>query len=90
MWFYDGVGDLVLGSPNDTGFGELGRVAYHWPGGKVHQMSLTITPGDIVASIDGTPIIERGNPNLLDSSKAGIFLRGGGTTQIQEFRVIAP
>ncbi len=50
-------------------------------------MSLTVTADFIVASIDGDAIITLDNPNLPINSVAGIFLRGNGSTKIEDFTV---
>ena len=88
MWFYDGIGDLILGAPQPGGrFWELGRVAFDWSIGDTHEITLATTGTTLIASIDGVELVTRDNPTGQTGTSAGIFMRGGGSSRFLDFTV---
>jgi len=93
MFFYDGVGDLVLGYKKsaDTGIWHpLGRVPFNWKRGREHTLTLTFSGQEITALLDGDPVIEATSSVHIDETSAGIFLRGHGAAAFQRFEVTTP
>ena len=93
MFFYDGVGDLVVGYKHsaDTGwFHELGRVPFNWKRGKEHTLTLSFSGQGITALLDGAPVIQATSSVHIGETSVGIFLRGHGAAAFQLFEVTTP
>lgn len=97
MAFHDGVGDLVLGKVASDelglGFQELGRYAIDWKPGakaKTHTIKLVAVDTAITVYADGDPVISAVDHGNLSSGVVGMFSRGQGKNQYQEFKAKLP
>jgi|APSaa5957512535_1039671.scaffolds.fasta_scaffold23926_2 hypothetical protein len=103
MAFHDGVGDLVLGkmvtgetasgAAGPTGFQELGRYAIDWkPGSKAKTHTIRLVAADTAITVyaDGEPVISALDHGDISSEIVGMFSRGQGKNQYQEFKVQLP
>jgi hypothetical protein len=88
MFFYDGLGDMILGADiGDGKFTELGRAKIKWRDNKTRRMELEVTADSIVGSVDGKVLVERSRDLVsgLTGTNAGLFFRDGGTTTFDNF-----
>lgn len=93
MAFYDGVGDLVLGakkSEDGGAFQELGRVPVVLKNGSRHTIGLRVVDDFVSVFLDGRLVIPAPGDGIdydgnNAATKAGIFLRGNGSSRFNEF-----
>lgn len=97
MAFHDGVRDLVLGKMAadeiGLGFQELGRYAIDWKPGskaKTHTIRMVVANTAITVYADGEAVISGTDHGDLSSGTVGMFSRGHGKNQYQEFKVQLP
>ncbi len=103
MAFHDGVGDLVLGkmvtgetasgAVGITDFQELGRYAIDWKPGskaKTHTIRLVTVDTAITVYADGEAVISAVDHGNMSSGIVGMFSRGQGKNQYQEFKAQLP
>lgn len=106
MAFHDGVGDVILGKkrPDEDqnglstgdlgGFQELGRFAVDWSLGtkaRTHHLAIEVVGPTIKVFADGDLVITANDDDGMSSSIVGMFSRGTGKNQFDEFKVtLAP
>lgn len=100
MAFHDGIGDLILGkmatgedrfgNSGTTYFQELGRVPMDWKPGKkakTHTITIVTAGPSITVLADGELVITADDHGPMTSGVVGIFSRGTGKNQFDQFTV---
>ena len=82
-------GAIVLGAKDQSTapdqFIELRRARYEWRPGKKHTIALTVVDDQVRVSVDRRVLIEREFEGLGDATEVGLFSRGAGDAEFEDF-----